>query len=109
MVTPCPLCHLSLDAWQAKASKEADMRIDMPILHLAQLVGAAAGLSYDELLFKRHVVKTAPVHRQGLRASLGLRAGAEPMTQATRRSSAPATGRSWWRRWAPPSSARWTR
>ena len=32
----------------------------MPILHLAQLVGAAAGLTYDELLFKRHVVKVDP-------------------------------------------------
>jgi len=61
MVTPCPLCHLSLDAWQGKASREADVDFDLPILHLAQLVGAAAGLSYDELLFKRHVVKVDPV------------------------------------------------
>ena len=61
MVTPCPLCHLSLDAWQGKASREADLEFDLPILHLAQLVGAAAGLSYDELLFKRHVVKVDPV------------------------------------------------
>ena len=60
MVTPCPLCHLSLDAWQDKASREADMEFDLPIFHLAQLVGAAAGLSYDDLLFKRHVVKTYP-------------------------------------------------
>ena len=60
MVTPCPLCHLSLDAWQGKAAREADMEFDLPIFHLAQLVGAAAGLSYDELLFKRHVVKTYP-------------------------------------------------
>jgi succinate dehydrogenase / fumarate reductase cytochrome b subunit len=58
MVTPCPLCHLSLDAWQDKAEREADMAIDMPIFHLAQLVGAAAGLSYDELQFKRHVTAT---------------------------------------------------
>jgi succinate dehydrogenase / fumarate reductase cytochrome b subunit len=64
MVTPCPLCHLSLDAWQGKASREADMDFDLPILHLAQLVGAAAGLTYDELLFKRHVVKLDPmVHK----------------------------------------------
>ena len=60
MVTPCPLCHLSLDAWQGKASKEADKEFDMPIFHLAQLVGAAAGLSYDELQFKRHVTKAHP-------------------------------------------------
>ena len=60
MVTPCPLCHLSLDAWQGKASREADIRFDLPILHLAQLVGAAAGLEYDELQFKRHLVRTDP-------------------------------------------------
>jgi succinate dehydrogenase / fumarate reductase cytochrome b subunit len=60
MVTPCPLCHLSLDAWQGKASREADVEFDLPVLHLAQLVGAAAGLSYDELQFKRHLVPTHP-------------------------------------------------
>ena len=60
MVTPCPLCHLSLDAWQGKAAREADIDLGMPIFHLAQLVGAAAGLSYDELQFKRHIVKTHP-------------------------------------------------
>ena len=60
MVTPCPLCHLSLDAWQGKASREADMEFNLPIFHLAQLVGAAAGLSYDELQFNRHVVRTYP-------------------------------------------------
>ncbi len=60
MVTPCPLCHLSLDAWQGKASKEADIQFDMPIFHLAQLVGAAAGLTYDELQFKRHITKAYP-------------------------------------------------
>ena len=60
IVTPCPLCHLSLDAWQGKASREADIEFDLPIFHLAQLVGAAAGLSYDDLLFKRHVTKTYP-------------------------------------------------
>ena len=32
----------------------------MPILHLAQLLGAAAGITEDELKFKRHLVKTHP-------------------------------------------------
>jgi succinate dehydrogenase cytochrome b subunit len=57
MVTPCPLCHLSLDAWQNKAEKKAGRSFDMPILHLAQLLGAAAGIREDELKFKRHVVR----------------------------------------------------
>ena len=57
MVTPCPLCHLSLDAWQNKAEKKAGRSFDMPVLHLAQLLGAAAGIREDELKFKRHVVR----------------------------------------------------
>src|SRR5262249_5938318 len=57
MVTPCPLCHLSLDAWQQKAERKAGRELKMPILHLAQLLGAAAGIHEDELKFKRHVVR----------------------------------------------------
>jgi succinate dehydrogenase / fumarate reductase cytochrome b subunit len=57
IVTPCPLCHLSLDAWQAKAEKKAGREFGIPILHLAQLLGAAAGIDEDELKFKRHVVR----------------------------------------------------
>ena len=44
MVTPCPLCHLSLDAWQSKLKKQTGKDFQMPILHLSQLVGVAAGL-----------------------------------------------------------------
>jgi succinate dehydrogenase / fumarate reductase cytochrome b subunit len=56
IVTPCPLCHLSLDAWQGKAAKQAknaDLR--MPTLHVSQLIGLAAGLPDSELKFQRHV------------------------------------------------------
>src|SRR5439155_581880 len=42
MVTPCPLCHLSLDAWQQKLEAATGRRFGMPILHLSQLVGVAA-------------------------------------------------------------------
>ena len=61
MVTPCPLCHLSLDAWQSKLEASTGKRFDMPILHLSQLIGVAAGLEESELKFKRHVVSVAPV------------------------------------------------
>jgi heterodisulfide reductase subunit B len=33
----------------------------MPILHLSQLIGVAAGLEESELKFKRHVVPVAPM------------------------------------------------
>src|SRR5215218_10306861 len=61
MVTPCPLCHLSLDAWQSKLKKATGRTFDMPILHLSQLIGVAAGLDESELRFKRHVVPVDPV------------------------------------------------
>jgi succinate dehydrogenase / fumarate reductase cytochrome b subunit len=60
MVTPCPLCHLSLDAWQQKLEASTGKRYQMPILHLAQLIGVAAGLEESELKFKRHVVSVTP-------------------------------------------------
>jgi succinate dehydrogenase / fumarate reductase cytochrome b subunit len=61
MVTPCPLCHLSLDAWQSKLEAATGRQLGMPILHLSQLIGVAAGLDESELKFKRHVVPVTPV------------------------------------------------
>jgi succinate dehydrogenase / fumarate reductase cytochrome b subunit len=61
MVTPCPLCHLSLDAWQQKLEASTGRAFQMPILHLSQLIGVAAGLEASELKFKRHVVPVTPV------------------------------------------------
>ena len=61
MVTPCPLCHLSLDAWQQKLEAKTGRSYQLPILHLSQLVGVAAGLEDSELRFKRHLVSMGPV------------------------------------------------
>jgi succinate dehydrogenase / fumarate reductase, cytochrome b subunit len=61
LVTPCPLCHLSLDAWQSKLKATTGRDFQMPILHLSQLVGVAAGLEESELKFRRHVVPVTPV------------------------------------------------
>lgn len=67
MVTPCPLCHMSLDIYQGRAEKKlqkeegADKKLDMPILHLPQLLGLAMGFTPDELGMKRHLVPTAPL------------------------------------------------
>jgi succinate dehydrogenase cytochrome b subunit len=61
MVTPCPLCHLSLDAWQSKLEASTGRAFKMPILHLSQLIGVAAGIPASELKFKRHVVPVTDV------------------------------------------------
>lgn len=57
IVTPCPLCHLSLDAWQSKAESQAGVKFNMPTLHMSQLIGVAAGLPQSDLKFQRHVTK----------------------------------------------------
>ena len=69
MVTPCPLCHLSLDAWQSKLQATTGRDFAMPILHLSQLIGVAAGLPDSELKFKRHVVSVEPVAREARSAA----------------------------------------
>jgi|TARA_Y100000814_G_scaffold151924_1_gene110743 succinate dehydrogenase / fumarate reductase cytochrome b subunit len=61
MVTPCPLCHLNLDGFQPKAAKQANRSIDLPILHLPQLIGLAMGISPSELGLKKHIINTAPL------------------------------------------------
>jgi len=61
LVTPCPLCHLNLDLQQPLAEKVVGRPLDMPVLHLPQLVGLALGLSPRELGLSRHVVKPTSV------------------------------------------------
>jgi succinate dehydrogenase / fumarate reductase cytochrome b subunit len=56
MVTPCPLCHTVLDGFQREIEKDLKQDLDMPILHLPQLVGLALGLSPEELRIDRHMV-----------------------------------------------------
>ena len=61
LVTPCPLCHMAIDMWQADSQKRFDADITMPVLHLPQLVGLALGFTPKEMAIDRHVVKAAPM------------------------------------------------
>ncbi len=58
LVTPCPLCHLNLDAQQPDAARVMKQPIDVPIFHLPQLLGLAFGYSPEELRLDHHVVGT---------------------------------------------------
>ncbi len=55
IVTPCPLCHLRMDTQQAHIAEEMGRDIDIPILHLPQMVGIALGIGRAELGLKHHV------------------------------------------------------
>jgi succinate dehydrogenase / fumarate reductase cytochrome b subunit len=56
MVTPCPLCHLNLDGMQAQAGSQHNTSINLPILHLPQLLGLAMGLEPNTLGLHRNLI-----------------------------------------------------
>ncbi|HEY5225945.1 MAG TPA: CoB--CoM heterodisulfide reductase iron-sulfur subunit B family protein [Methylovirgula sp.] len=61
MVTPCPLCHTVLDSFQKEIERDAGRKLNMPVLHLPQLVGLAIGLSHEELRLDKHMVSTEAI------------------------------------------------
>jgi succinate dehydrogenase / fumarate reductase cytochrome b subunit len=63
IVTPCPLCHLELDGKQGDAARHKERDIDLPILHLPQLVGLALGFSPRAMGLHKHLVSTEQVVR----------------------------------------------
>jgi succinate dehydrogenase / fumarate reductase, cytochrome b subunit len=64
LVTPCPLCHLNLDLQQPAAAQFVERDLDIPVLHLPQMVGLALGLEPKALGMNKHVVKTKSVQRK---------------------------------------------
>ncbi|HEV2723104.1 MAG TPA: CoB--CoM heterodisulfide reductase iron-sulfur subunit B family protein [Thermoleophilaceae bacterium] len=64
LVTPCPLCHLNLDMQQPDAAKFVERDLDVPVLHLPQMVGLALGFEPKELGMDKHVVKTSDIQRK---------------------------------------------
>ena len=61
MVTPCPLCHMSLDIYQERAGQKVNAKLDLPVLHLPQMLGLAMGVPADELGMQRHLVPVDPI------------------------------------------------
>jgi len=58
MVTPCPLCHLRMDVQQHNISKEAGRVVNIPVLHLPQMIGIALGIDPLELGLQHNVTQT---------------------------------------------------
>jgi succinate dehydrogenase / fumarate reductase cytochrome b subunit len=61
VVTPCPLCQMQLDMRQPEGKAATGTAEDMPVLHLAQLVGLALGMTGSELGLGRHVTAAGRV------------------------------------------------
>jgi succinate dehydrogenase / fumarate reductase cytochrome b subunit len=65
VLTPCPLCHLALDGYQADAAARWG-RTDLPTFHLPQLVAFALGVPADRLGLNKHLIdpRTIMVERR---------------------------------------------
>lgn len=63
MVTPCPLCHMSLDIYQDRAGRAVKTQLNLPILHLPQLLGLAMGIPPKDLGVLRHLVPVDSIVR----------------------------------------------
>ena len=57
MVTPCPLCQLNMDLKQESAGKQLGRDIELPVLHMPQMVALALGCSKEEIGLKFNVTK----------------------------------------------------
>ncbi len=57
IVTPCPLCHMALDGYQREAKQASNVKDNIPILHLSQMIGLALGYSKSELGIDKHMVR----------------------------------------------------
>jgi len=67
MVTPCPLCHLNLDGMQSQAASQQKTSINLPILHLPQLLGLAMGMKPKTLGLQRNLISPdLPLARIGM-------------------------------------------
>lgn len=61
LVTPCPLCHLHLDSRQPEIANFTGEKLNLPVLHLPQLIGLALGIAPKKLGLDHHVVSTKSV------------------------------------------------
>jgi len=57
MVTPCPLCQLNMDLKQDSAGRQMGRDIEIPVLHMPQMVALALGCSAEEIGLKYNVTK----------------------------------------------------
>jgi heterodisulfide reductase subunit B len=61
MITSCPICHMMFDSNQPWIETAFKTKYGIPVLHLSQLLGLAAGFSSKELGLDRNAVDTGPV------------------------------------------------
>lgn len=56
IVTLCPLCQFNLEAYQKKAEKTYNERLNIPVVYFTQLLGIALGIPEDRLGLNRLLI-----------------------------------------------------
>ncbi|NOR56114.1 MAG: heterodisulfide reductase subunit B [Sulfurovum sp.] len=64
MVTPCPLCHLKMDTYQDSIGKVMGRDVELPVLHMPQMVALALGCTEQEIGLKFHVQKAKHLYAE---------------------------------------------
>jgi len=59
IVVACPMCHSNLDLRRGEINQRLDVKTDIPVLFITQVIGLALGLSEKELGLGRHFVPVA--------------------------------------------------
>jgi len=62
VVTPCPLCQLNMDLKQESAGKQLGRDIEIPVLHMPQMVALALGCTPEEIGLKYNVTKATELY-----------------------------------------------
>jgi len=66
LVTPCPLCHLKMDTYQDDIGKVIGRDVELPVLHMPQMVALALGASEKELGLSFHVQKATQLYAEAI-------------------------------------------
>ena len=61
IVTPCPLCHINLDAYQSRVNSKFKTDYHLPVLFVTQLIGLALGIEAQALGLNTNIVSLNPV------------------------------------------------
>ena len=64
VVTPCPLCHLKMDTYQDDVSKVMGRDVEIPVLHMPQMVALALGATEKEIGLNYHVQKASQIFKE---------------------------------------------
>lgn len=64
VVTPCPLCHLKMDTYQDSVGEVMGRDVEIPVLHMPQMVALALGASEKEIGLNYHVQKAKHLYTE---------------------------------------------